>query len=485
MFKTESPVLDQIYEDLTRRYWKRDWRPQQSARKTENKQILTPADWNNAITPMTDTLRFETFNGRQEAISQNFQTTYRWIFDRRPKRTAQGPQWHSFPEWLESTSDPVYWITGKPGSGKSTIMKYIAESEVTKRHLRRWSRRLPVLVVSYYAWIAGHSLQKSWDGLKRTVLYQALQALSTRPDLISLVSPRRWTLAEALPYSRRFPIWETWEMEESFDRLLKICGQAINVVIFIDGLDEFNLSPTEVVKLIKEITSISSSVKICVASRPWTEFDDAFGKVPLLQMHLLTLEDTKLFVAGQLDENQGFQEIRNIYPKQADEIKEEIVTKSRGVFLWVSVVVQSLLISLSEGESIHDLQATLESLPSDLSSLYDVIWARIRDRNRRDGSWMIQVVAAAQGPLSCFSMWLADESRTTRVNVKRLPVNVKVHASLSLKRRLASRTRGLLEMTGDIEKVVDFSHRTARDWSQQSERPFNLRNSTDNVAFAR
>ncbi|KAK5626641.1 hypothetical protein RRF57_002356 [Xylaria bambusicola] len=68
-------------------------------------------------------------------------------------------------------------------------------------------------------------------------------------------------------------------------------------------------------------------------------------------------------------------------------------------------------------------------------------------------------------PLEWFSMWLADESRGNRVDVKRLPNDVKYDAEISMKRRLATRTKGILEISG---KMVSFLHRTARDWARES-----------------
>ncbi|KAK7983218.1 hypothetical protein PG989_010620 [Apiospora arundinis] len=465
---SETKATDQIYEELTSHLWQTDWQPTHSDSSVEARSPLKIPDLAMDIVElMTNGLRFNTFNTRQGAIPHTFQSTYRWIFDRQPKGSPEGlPLWHSFPDWLESTSGSVYWITGKPGSGKSTMMKHVTESAVTMSHLQKWSDSLPVIVISYYAWNAGQNLQKSWDGLRRTMLHQAI---SKEPGLVSSVCPRRCALAQALLYNRRFPSWESWEVEESFDLLLNNCGRTFKLAVFIDGLDEFDIDPKEVVGLIDELSSISTNfLKICVASRPWIQFDDAYSNVPMLRMHLLTKDDMIKFVACKLDANQGFQEILNVYPTQVQELKKEIVDRARGVFLWVSIVVQSLLISLSDGESLHDLQATLSMLPSDISSLYDVIWERTEERNRRDGSWMIQVLVAAQGPLECLTMWLADESRSTRADLEQLPYNFREHAAVLLKRKLASRTRGILEIADGPEKVVDFSHRTARDWVRQA-----------------
>jgi len=44
---------------------------------------------------------------------------------------------------------------------------------------------------------------------------------------------------------------------------------------FIDGLDEFDGNCTELVDFVLE-HSARSNVKMCVASRPWLEFEDAF-----------------------------------------------------------------------------------------------------------------------------------------------------------------------------------------------------------------
>lgn len=45
-----------------------------------------------------------------------------------------GPSWDSFCDWLRST-EPVYWVSGKPGSGKTTLMKYLLDHPRTRSFL--------------------------------------------------------------------------------------------------------------------------------------------------------------------------------------------------------------------------------------------------------------------------------------------------------------------------------------------------------------
>lgn len=62
---------------------------------------------------------------REETISNAVENSYSWIFDRCTAQVDGKCLWGSFPDLLEAHSDAIYWITGKPGSGKSTMMKYI------------------------------------------------------------------------------------------------------------------------------------------------------------------------------------------------------------------------------------------------------------------------------------------------------------------------------------------------------------------------
>ena len=107
-------------------------------------------------------------------------------------------------------------------------------------------------------------------------------------------------------------------------------------------------------------------------------------------------------------------------------------------------------------------------LPSDLSSLYDAIWARIPLRHLPDACVMIRLTKTAYGPMPWFLVWLADECRSLQVKVGAMTSERKYHVRRALKRRLATRTRGILELNQAVNEVVNFSHRTARDWASQS-----------------
>lgn len=263
------------------------------------------------------------------------------------------------------------------------------------------------------------------------------------------------------------PPWERWEIEESFEILLSNCEQNLRLGLFIDGLDEFESPPSQVLELIHNL-SPQNGIKICIASRQWTEFNDAFYQNPMLRMQDLTNADMAHFVQAKLEGNTGFVELKKIFPIEATYLISDIVSKANGVFLWVSLEVMSLLEALTEGDRLSELQATIKQLPSDIADLYDAIWSRIKPRNVSASSKLLVTFKAAQGRLSQLDLWLADESDESKhldFDINSPTADRRAGITDIMHRRLDSRTLGILEISPD--GTVDFLHRTARDWTFQ------------------
>ena len=129
-----------------------------------------------------DALRFRSIVERRTTISKAHQRTFEWIYD---ERVSQTSSWDNLSEWL-GTGRGCYWINGKAGSGKSTLMKYILENHRTTEALQQWSRSSELVVASFFFWYAGTPLQKSQVGLLRALL---LDVLNSRPDLVPVLFP--------------------------------------------------------------------------------------------------------------------------------------------------------------------------------------------------------------------------------------------------------------------------------------------------------
>jgi hypothetical protein len=83
-------------------------------------------------------------------------------------------------------------------------------------------------------------------------------------------------------------------------------------------------------------------------------------------------------------------------PIEASSLVTEIVTKADGVFLWVRIVVRSLLEGMSYGDSIDELQSRLAELPSDLTKLYVYIFHAIKPKYRVEGAKYFQMMRSWQ-----------------------------------------------------------------------------------------
>jgi hypothetical protein len=73
-------------------------------------------------------------------------------------------------EWLKS-GDGAFWITGKAGSGKSTIMKFIADHPETVRLAAEFASPKRAFIAAHYFWSPGMPMQRSIQGLLQSLLY--------------------------------------------------------------------------------------------------------------------------------------------------------------------------------------------------------------------------------------------------------------------------------------------------------------------------
>lgn len=193
---------------------------------------------------------------RQVSIPKAYHKTYEWIFN--PPKDCN---WSDFVEWL-TNSEHLYWMTGKPGAGKSTLMKFIYMHPLTNKALQIWGGSMEVLTFSFFFWNSGSELQMSQEGLLRSILVQALNKM---PALTDIVFQHR---LEALTLS--LPAESTWswtELVQAFNKLLEEITKTKKLALFIDGLDEFQGSHIELIELIRGITS--QNIKVCASSRPW------------------------------------------------------------------------------------------------------------------------------------------------------------------------------------------------------------------------
>ncbi|KAI8628803.1 hypothetical protein F5Y19DRAFT_97016 [Xylariaceae sp. FL1651] len=433
--------------------WSSAWEPAPTGERQPEEMSYTTA--------IKNSLSFTGHQHREDAIPEAYQNTFQWIF-KEPQLTNENLSWSSFTDWLGGPSQEIYWITGKPGAGKSTLMKFIVGHRTTTKILKKWSTTRPLLTVSYYFWNAGSELQKTQTGLLRTLLLQCLEAM---PTLASKICPRRWAFVKIFGPRAYLsvPEWTWAELIESFSLIVPFIGKSFNLAMFIDGLDEFDGVHQKLIDFVQLFHS-QPAAKICVSSRPWNIFVDAFTCNPSLRMQDLTSSDIRLFVNQRFEHTKGYHELKEMIPLEAAKFISVIIEKAQGVFLWVSIVVNALCEGLTEGDRLSDLQAELDRVPSDLSELYTKLWASIKPQYIRHSSEIFQIRGCADRSLDVVTLWLAenenalDEDMSSITNRERRNI-----IKAQLKRRLNSRTRGLLEISND--ETIDYLHRSVRDWA--------------------
>lgn len=382
-------------------------------------------------------LAFDGMGSRYETIKPAVAGTCGWIFDR--------PE---YSEWLNATSDSsedgFLWIKGKPGCGKSTLMK-----EIVSRHGRDQDS---ATVASFFFNRHGATLQHSTEGMYRSFLYQVLQQASN--------VPLRWleTLPETM--KRKRPVIRLMDL---FDETVAFLKPKQRLVCIIDGLDEGELPDMrDVVDHLKRLRKWSADqdrqVLICLSSRHYPRISRYQHREICLDKLEEHMQDIHLYLRSNLDFCSETAKSR---------LHASLVEKSSGTFTWVVLVISELRRAYDSGERESALFDVLNTMPQGLENLWRDILSSESGTTSQELSTILRWVSISERPLTLQELFFAVQA-----NLGRLQTNYREIEEFDIdfmKLRITQDSRGLVEY--DIsergEQYVRFVHESLRTYLMQ------------------
>ncbi|KAF2476737.1 uncharacterized protein BDR25DRAFT_339639 [Lindgomyces ingoldianus] len=465
-------------------------------------------------------LYFQSLKLRHSRIENAHDRTFKWLFQKPGLKQRGSDPKMRFLNWLRS-GQGIFWVSGKPGSGKSTLMKYINSNPRTEEVLFEWanprtienppkkhdsppnmtffSRRVDdesddasdeseevsntqehtqdaggdfdeeirVVVASFYFWSAGTSMQKSQQGLFQSLLYEIF---SHAPDLMKQACPIRWQAAEV---GESQEPWTIEEISDTIKRTIGLATDSIKFCFFVDGVDEYIGDHFEMVRVLESFARLPN-VKICVSSRPWNVFEDAFGKDSDQKFYLqdLTRGDIDRYVRSKLKQHPAWKTLTHD-DERYKAIATEIIEKAQGVFLWVFLVVRSLLEGLSNGDTLSLLQERLRRIPTDLRDFFKYMLDSLDPiYNQHVAHFFLAALDSDPLPLMMYAYFeeeFDDPNYVFELNNTQMETYDIIPRHKQTERRLNGRCKGLLEANREegvdfFRYSVGFLHRTVRDF---------------------
>ncbi|KAB8527785.1 hypothetical protein FH972_025437 [Carpinus fangiana] len=411
---------------------------------------------------------------REATIPKAHASTFRWAFE----NADIGLQ-----TWLK-TQKGLFWIQGKPGSGKSTIMKYIWQDETLHKTLGEASNPgITCLKISFFFSDRGTYFQKSFEGLLQSLIHQILKQ---EPLLATYVEPifiKRGSTRETA--------WSLLELEAAFQNIVSQHDVKVHIFLLLDALDEYDGSKEMLCRWVEDMSDrpAQSSVHFSVlfASRPWNIFTDAFEFRPGFKMQDHTGDDIRKYAHRMIQDRPVLHQVLSspkLGPNVPDynDVVAQIVAGANGVFLWVSLTLDELLVHASNGIDRSELFKILSGFPPELHDFYRRIISKIPQEYRIETYIMIEVVLRCQETLYVrnFASTVACAQALTFEEYRLLHFESQTTFNTeNMQRRIRSRTGGLLEIAG--HETVQFMHQSAREFLQRPDFISQLINEEDRL----
>ncbi|RTE70663.1 hypothetical protein BHE90_014936 [Fusarium euwallaceae] len=383
---------------------------------------------------LMDSLRFDQIDSRQDNIKAAHAKTCRW-FLKHP----------DYVDWLDPNKLDQHrgflWINGKPGAGKSTLMKFVYTRAKKKAAGN-------AATIAFFFNARGHDLEKSTVGMHRSLLLQLLEKL---PDLQEVLDDPDYT-----PRSQGgCRTWGVEALQGVFSQAIEKLGER-RLTCFVDALDEGEESQVRaMVQYFEDLADHAvrnrSKLYICFSSRHYPYIDIRTGRKLTLEDQIGHGQDLDSYVQSSLIAGVG---------KEAEEIRAGILQKAAGVFMWVVLVVDILNKEFRRGR-IFAVRKRLQEIPAELSELFRDMLRRDQD-NMDDFLLCIQWILYAKRPLKREEFYFAIVSGLDPEPENLAEWNPEHITTDHLQRFVLSSSKGLAEIAKS--NIVQFIHESVRDF---------------------
>ncbi|KAI5921476.1 hypothetical protein F4810DRAFT_712511 [Camillea tinctor] len=389
---------------------------------------------------LLDLLYFEDSDIRLRNLKSPNRKTCQWILEK-----EQFKDWVTAANWDDHRG--FLWIKGKPGAGKSTLMKFLC-----RQTIKAATSDENTIVAPFFFNAQGGLLQKSTTSLYRSLLYRIL---SKAKDLQSILDEFNHRAYDAF----RENGWPLETLKETLVQAVERLGHR-KLQVFIDALDEGqDDTMNDMVSFFEEISGYAEDsnvqFQVCFSSRHYPAIMSRWGRQIILEDEKDHSADIDQYIRSELTLTDS---------SQVDYLRSKILQKSEGVFLWVVLVVQMLNKKYANGR-VDEFQKCIDDLPHTLDDLFKLALRKDQDDIPKL-QLSIQLILFAKRPMLAeeyfFAMRTPDSPETNRLWDK----GQISHGDMSRFVNSSSKGLAMLVFTrgSGKQKTVQFIHESVRDY---------------------
>ncbi|KAI1150743.1 hypothetical protein F4825DRAFT_463129 [Nemania diffusa] len=385
---------------------------------------------------LMDSLSFEKIDARHSNIKSAYGKTCAWLLSH-----------PSYIKWLTPAEFPQHhgflWIHGKPGAGKSTIMKFIYTRALGNSDT----------TISFFFNARGDDLEKSTQGMYRSLLLQLLEKLPDLQEVLDL--PSRFVQGHS-----DNSLWEIEALQSLFSAAIAQLGRR-RVTCFVDALDECGESQVrDMVEYFEQLgqSALDNEGKlyICFSSRHYPTISIQNGETLTLEYQPGHSQDLEKYVRSKLQAGKG---------KNVESVRAELLQKAAGVFMWVVLVVNILNEEFQRGR-IFAVKKRLQETPSELSELFKDILRR-DNKNMADLLLSIQWILYARRPMKPEEFYYAVVAGLDPTQENLAEWDPEHITAEDMNNFVCNSSKGLAEITKSRARTVQFIHESTTKSSQK------------------
>jgi ankyrin repeat protein len=349
-----------------------------------------------------------------------------------------------YEQWLSSRSG-LLWIKGKPGAGKSTLMKYAVKRGKLEGH-----------IASFFFHDRGTTLEKTARGMYQSLLHQLLHL---GPNHISKLAEIYEERCNTRGGAGAEWTWHERELRDSLkDLLLGLSKQQVR--IYVDALDEAGEEAALKLvdffeSLIRQSESSKTALSICFSCRHYPILSFDYG------LSLCVEEENSADIANYVHEKLSQSKIGE---DMAQSLRKAIITRANGVFQWIILVVPVVLRHCRLGKRLQYIQTAIEQIPQRLEDLYKATIQNTPEDERPHTLRLMQWLCFAPPcSLPHLSLALIVEKDTPYNSLAECFNHSEFYAENyeGMERLIKHFSRGMAEVSGSY---VQFVHQSAKDY---------------------